>query len=325
MKNNGKRILCAALAAALAMPLAACSTEQPESGFDEKLPWHAVAVSYEKLDYKVAVYNTEKSESESEREKIADGTLTFTLDEGAEPGYTTLDMSFSVKYIDNTEKAGVDAGLTDAITSHVVFEANSLAAKSMEKTVTLADRKDKTNLSYKVTADYFETHKATMLYTKQDGAKEQTMDLPRNAARDNEMMFFVARAQGLSASSSTNFKMINVFDSFISGEVAEYRIAVAGGSERAVDLGEWVKDFGIKAAEGENVAIPYPVNCTPTTLTINADKHGPSYTVLYAKDSFLQGEAEHKKLPVKIDYSSYQNAKPYRHTEYVLAGCSFTK
>lgn len=325
MKNNGKRILCAALAAAMALPLAACSTETPESGFDDTLPWHATAMSYEKLDYTVAIYNTQKSESESEREKIADGTLTFTLDEGAVLGYTTLDMSFTVTYVNDADKAGDDAGLTDAITSHVVFEANSLAAKEMTKEVKLASRKDQTNLSYRVTADYFESHKATLVYTEQDGAKEKTIALPHNATRDNEMMFFVARAQDISASSSTNFKMINVFDSFLSDEVAEYRITVTGSSERDIDLGEWVKDFGIKAAEEEDAPIAYPVACYTTTLAINAEKHGPSYTVLYAKDAFLQGEAEHKKLPVRIDYSSYQSGKPYRLTEYTLSGCTFTK
>lgn len=316
--------MCAALACAMAMPLAACSTETPESGFDGTLPWHAAAVSYEKLDYSVTVYNTEKGETEAKREKIADGTLTFTLDEGAELGYTTLDMSFTVKY-DNSELAGDDTGLTDKITSKVVFEANSLAAKSMTKTVELSDRKNKTNLSYTITADYFESHKATFRYTKQDGAKEKTLSLPRNAARDNEMMFFVARAQGISADSSTNFKMINLFDSFLADEIAEYRISVTGSALRTVDLGEWVKDFGIKASEKEDTPIAYPVNCYNTRLTINAEKHGPSYSVLYAKDSFTQGEAEHKKLPVKIDYSSFNGSKPYRHTEYKLSACSFAK
>lgn len=325
MRNNGKKILCAALAAAMVMPLAACSTEQPESAFDSTLPWHATAVSYEKLDYSVAVYNTENGEGEAERTKIGDGTLTFILDEGTELGYTTLDMSFTVTYINDEEKAGADTGLTDSITSHVVFESNSLAAKEMSKTVDLGDRKNQKNLSYTVTADYFNTHTATLQYTKQTDAAKQTMTLPQNAVRDNEMMFFLARAQEISASNSSNFKMINVFDSFLTGEVAEYRMVVNGLSERAVDLGEWVKDFGIKAAEEENAQIPYPVNCVTTTLTINADKHGPAYNVLYAKDSFLQGEAEHKKLPIKIDYSSYQGAKPYRLTEYMLSACSFTK
>lgn len=325
MKNNAKKLLCVTLAVASAISLAACSTETPESSFDNPLPWHAAAASYEKLDYTVAVYNTVKSEKETEREKIADGTMSFVLDEGAADGYTTLDMSFTVTYL-STEAAGADAGLTDKIESHVTFEPNSLAAKNMEKTVTLADRKDQVNNSYAITADYFGTHKATLKYTKKDGAKEKSRSLSKDASRDNEMLFFLARAQSISAESSTNFKIINVFDSFLQNETAEYRMTVNGTSTRKLDLGDWVKDFGIKAVENEkDNTVAYPVNCYSTTISINDEKHGPAYNVLYSKDVFTVNGAGHKKLPVKIDYSSYSNSKPYRHTEYKLSAVSFTK
>ncbi|MDE6201833.1 MAG: hypothetical protein K2M47_08195 [Clostridiales bacterium] len=325
MKNNAKRYLCAALAATTAFSFVACSTETAESAFDSPLPWHVSDSSYEKLEYSVAIYNTQKSEKEDEREKIADGTMTFTLEEGKDQGYTMLGMSFTVTYL-NTDAAGDDAGLTDKIESTVYFEPNSLAAKSMEKTVTLADRKDTKNLSYKINADYFGTHKATFQYFKQEGAKEKTRSLPRDACRDNEMMFFAARAQTLSKSSSTNFKMINLYDSFNTGKTAEYRITVTGSSERKLDIGEWVSEYGIQAVTDEKSGkTTYPITCYTTTLQINDEKHGPAYTVLYAKDSFTVGSAEHKKLPIKIDYSAYTGSKPYRLTSYTLTSCSFSK
>lgn len=325
MKNNVKRFLATALAATTAFSFAACSTEQAESSFDSPLPWHVSDSSYEKLEYSVAIYDTQKSEKEGEREKIADGTMTFTLEEGKDKGYTMLEMNFSVTYL-KTDYAGDDAGLTDKIESSVLFEPNSLATKSMHKKVTLADRKDQDNLSYEITADYFDTHKATFKYFKQDGAKEKTRSLPRDTCRDNEMMFFVARAQSISKSSSTNFKMVNLYDTFNTGETAEYRMAVTGSSERKTDLGDWVKDYGITAVTDEKSGkTSYPVTCITTSIQINNEKHGPSYTVLYAKDAFKAGTAEHKKLPVKIDYSSYSGNKPYRLTSYTLTACSFTK
>lgn len=325
MKNNAKRFLCAALAAATAFSFVACSTEPAESSFDNPLPWHVSDASYEKLEYSVAVYNTQKSEKENEREKIADGTMTFTLEESAAQGYTKLDMSFSVTYL-KSDAAGIDAGCTDRIDSTVYFEPNSLAAKSMDKTVKLADRKDTENLSYEIHADYFDTHKATFKYLYLDNAKVTTRSLPHDTCRDNEMMFFVARAQSISKESSTNFKMVNLYDSFNNGETAEYRMAVNGSSERKMDLGDWVKEFGIKAETDEKSGkTTYPVTCITTTIAISAEKSGPSYTVLYAKDPFTVGAAEHKKLPVKIDYGSYTGNKPTRLTSYTLSACSFAK
>ena len=325
MKNNAKRFLCAALAATTAFSFVACSTETAESSFDSPLPWHVSDSSYEKLEYSVAIYNTQKSEKEDERVQIADGTMTFTLEEGADQGYTKLDMSFTVTYL-NIDAADNDAGLKDEINSTVYFEPNSLAAKSMDKTVKLADRKDTKNLSYEIHADYFDTHKATFKYTEQNDAKVTTRSLPKDICRDNEMMFFVARAQSISKESSTNFKMINLYDSFNSGKTAEYRMAVNCSSERKLDLGDWVKEYGIQAVTDEKTSkTTYPVTCFSTTIAISDEKHGPSYAVMYAKDSFKVGAAEHKKLPVKISYSSYNGSNPYRLTTYTLTGCSFTK
>ena len=323
MKNSAKKILCSMLAAASALSAIACSQEVPESSFDNPLPWHVSEASYEKLDYTVAVYNTEKGVTDDKRVIIGDGTLSFTLEEGKQNGYTMLSMDFSVTY-HNDDAAGIDKRLTDKISSTVYFEPKSLNASSMEKKVALADRENRTNLSYSLSADYFGTHKATFLYTKQSGAKEKTRSLPRDAVRDNEMLFFLARAQEISKSSSTNFKIVNLYDTFNTGELKEYRMVLNGTAESKLDIGDFVKDFGIEAVTDEDKTT-YPVTCVTTTLSINDEKRGPSYTVMYAKDSFKKGEEEHKKIPVKIEYSSYNGLNPYRMTTYTLSGCSFEK
>ena len=323
MKKTFGKITCAALAAVSALSLAACSTEIAESAFDNPLPWNDSSGSYERLDFSVEVFNTQKSESLDKRVKIGNGEVSFVLNEGEAGGYTRIDTSFTLTYL-NIDEAGIDAGLTDKVTSTVVFEPKSMAAKSMEKTVSLADRKDKTNLSYTVTADYFDSHKATITYTATN--KTSTMSLSKNACRDNEMMLYLARAQSLSSSSSTNFNMMNIFDSFNTGEPVKYNIAVTGMSERSVDVGDWVKDFGIEKKDADNEqGESYPVKCITTSLMINATNHGPGYIIMFAKDSFKSGNKEHKKIPVKIDYDEYLGSKPYRHTMYTLTSCSFDK
>ena len=101
---------------------------------------------------------------------------------------------------------------------------------------------------------------------------------------------------------------------------------MTGTSERSVDIGDWVKNFGIEKKDADNEqGESYPVTCITTTLMINATNHGPGYTILFAKDSFKSGDKEHKKIPVKIDYDEYIGSKPYRHTLYTLTSCSFDK
>ena len=323
MKNSAKKFMCSVIAATAAFPLVACSTETPESAFDSPLPWHVSDASYEKLDYTVAVYNTENGAADDKRVQIGEGVLSFTLEEGKQNGYTLLGMDFSVTYY-SADAAGKDKGLTDTITSSVYFEPNSLTASSMQKDVNLADREDETNLSYSISADYFNAHEATFLYTKQKDAAKQTLSLPRNAVRDNEMLFFLARAQAIGAGSGSNFKMVNLYDSFIAGKVQEYRMGVSGVAERKTVIGDFVKDFGIEQVT-ENDKTAYPVNCVSVSIAISGEKHGPSYSVLYATGPFVQGEQKHNKIPISIEYSSYIGANPYRLTTYTLSACSFTK
>ncbi len=324
MKLHLRKQLCAGLAATLAMTaLVGCSTETPESTFDNPPPWHDSANSYEKLDYSVAIYDTTDSTDEDKRVKIADGALSYTLTE-LESGYVSLAMEFSVTYA--ADAPAPDAGLTDKITSYVEFEMNSLAARTMTKTVELADRENTVNRSYTVTADYFVNHTATYIQTKIDGAAEQTMSLTPDLCRDNEMMFYIARAQKIGEGVTGNFKMVNIFDSFNKGEFTQYRIATSCGELHNLDIGDWVKDYGVEAVTDEETGVTnYPISARYTSLVINDEKHGPPYIVLYSEQPFTSDGKEHKKIPVRIEYSSYRGSTPYRHTEYTLNGCSFTK
>ncbi|MBD5132380.1 MAG: hypothetical protein HDT28_07340 [Clostridiales bacterium] len=331
MNKSIKSKLCIFLAASTALSLVACSTETPESDFDNPLPWHdnASTGSYEKLDYAVKIYDTTTSTAEDARTQIADGTLTYTLTESLSDysTYITVNMSMSVTYFQDAPAP--DAGLTDTITSTVEFASNSLAVRRMEKTVDLADRADTANLSYNVTANYFnehDEHVATFHYTKQENAEEQTMALPTDVCRDNEMMFYCARAQAIGNNSSTNFKMVNLFDSFNNNKLTEYRISVSGGETHTMNIGDWVKDYGVEAVTDEQTGeVSYPVSCTYTSMIINDEKHGPPYVVLYSDKAFTSGGYSHKKIPVRIEYSQYTGNSPYRHTEYTLTACDFQK
>lgn len=311
-----------------ALSLCACNTETAETTFDKTMPWHdsvelAPTGSYERLDYSVAIYDTTKGVADDKRIVIAEGEMSFELKESV--SYTSLAMNFAVTYNDAAPVA--DRGKTDRIQSEVEFESNSLAAKRSEKTVTLADRDGKTNLSYKITADYFDAHKATYIATAQDGAKEKTFSLPKNTCRDNEMMFYLARAQALSTSASNNFKMVNLFDTFNTGSLAEYRMAVnCDESKHKIEIGDWVKDYGVEAVTDEKTGeTSYPVSCFYTTISINAENHGPPYVVHYAENPFKSGGKEHKKIPLRISYDQYSGSSVSRHTEYNLTSCSFDK
>lgn len=329
MNKHVKNNLCVALCALTALSACACSTTQPESTFDSPRPWHddikiALDGSYEKLDYSVAVYDTTGGVTDDKRVKIADGSMTFTLSEPVSGDFTTLDMSFSVTYA--ADAPAPDAGLTDTITSRVLFSTNSLAAKEMQKTVTLADRDGKDNLSYELSADYFGTHEATMRFTASDG-EPRTLKLSEDTCHDNEMMFMLARAQTLATEASTMFRAVNIFDSFANGKLTEYTMIATSAAELVtVDIGDWVKDFGVEPVTDEQTGeTTYPVTCYNTSIGINAERHGPPYVVNYTEKPFVRGEKSHAKLPIRIGYSQYENSRGYRYTEYTLTACTFDR
>lgn len=319
MKKIFKKTVLLSACAISALSLTACNMETPESSFVSPLPW----ASYEKLCYDVQIFDTTASEAEDKRVLIAGGELTFTLDGSQNGSFTALDMDWQVTYLD-IENAGDDRGKTDTITSSVEFETNSLAAKTMTKSVNLQDRKDTQNLSYTVSADYFGTHEAKFKYSS-DG-EERTMALPQNICRDNEMMFYLARAVSHSEKSADNFRMLNLFDCFNAGEFTEYRMVLTEGADRLVDIGDWVKDYGVEAVTDEKSGkVSYPVKTKLSTISINATNRGPAYNVLFSVDPFVKNEKSHAKVPIEINYSVYRSANPARYIKYTLNSCEFEK
>ncbi|MCM1368347.1 MAG: hypothetical protein NC184_06035 [Roseburia sp.] len=333
MRSTGKK-LCSVAALAATAALVGCSSGITVS-FDTERPWHdtgasAAVFAYEKLGYDVAIYDTSDGTDDESRVKIASGSLVYTLEERPRTddtaAHTYLDMAFSVTYNDSAPE--LDRGLTDTITSSTVFRTDSLATSRMEKTVALADRTGTDNLSYVIEADYFGTHTAKRIWTK-DGTVD-TMSVPQSSYNDNEMAIFLARATALSAGVSNNFYMTNIFDSFINGSFTEYTmVAAAEKSTVSVDIGDWVKDCGVQPAKADDDSVieprTYPISCYDVNIRTTATKHGPPYRVMYSENPFKIGEKEHKKIPVKIQYNQYSGGKVSVVTEYTLTSCAFDK
>ncbi len=326
MKKSIKKVLC--LTSALSVfALAACSTIPPSPTFDSTLPWHdegKSGASYEKLDFDAAIYNTRNGSADDVRVKIAEGSLCFELTEDSrtdgDKRYSSLDMNFSVTYNDSAPEA--DRGKTDTISSITEFATISLVTSKMHKQVSLADREGVQNLSYTIDADYFDSHRATI--NRRDTSS--SLSIPSGTYYDNETMFYLARATALGKGASTSFYMNSLFDCFLNGEFSSLTMATStDGSLNTVNIGDWVKEFGIEGVTDDNNVTTYPVSCYNTQIGMNADKPGPPYFVLYSEKPFVSGEKKHNKVPVFISYSEYERGKVVRVTEYTLSGCSFDK
>lgn len=320
--KNVKKKSAAVLAAAASLMLTACSTT-PTPTFDSTRPWHDTGTSYEKLVYGISVYDTANGEGDNERVKIADGEVTFILDENVDTNdvmrHTKLNMSMSVTYNDKAPE--VDRGCVDTITSEVEWQTESLATARSTKTVTLAPRAGEAqNLSYTVSADYFGDKKAT----REMYGETAVLDIPGGQYYDNEMLFYMARASSISDNSSLPFYMTNLFDCFLTGEFSTYTMSVSVAESRVNEnVGDWVAEFGIEKVTAEDGGESYPIQCFDTSIGINADRHGPPYYVTYSAVPFKKGDKEHKKLPIRIRYDSYTGGNLMRMTEYVLKDCAF--
>ena len=334
MKNAMKR-KCAVLLTAVMIPtLAACQNTITES-FDTRLPWiddkaESVVASYEKLVYSVNIFDTSKGAGDDVRVNIASGELVLELAEQANRRFTDLTSSFTVTYNGNAAEA--DRGLTDTVTSEVTFQTNSLFTSTMKKTVALAPREGKTDMSYTVEADYFEAHKAKKYPVgKPDEAVE--MEIPTYGTyHDNEMMFYLARATSLAAEGSSPFFMTNIFDSFLYGEFTNYTMTASCAKELVtLYMDDWVKDLGVEGATTDDGKTVYPVSCYNVSVGISAEKHGPPYNIQYTEKPFVTGsdeagdKKEHNKIPVSMAYPEYTGSTLARITEYKLTSCAFEK
>lgn len=297
----------------------ACTPTSTAPKFDNPRPWHDVAASYERLEYESAIYDT----SNGDRVKIADGTLVFTLTEQFETegtvGYSKLETAFSITY--NESAPELDCGKTDTIESAVEFQTDSLITRRSTKTVTLAERTGRTDLSYAVSADYFAGTAERTMY----GEKSE-LDVEQGMYYDNEMLYFLARATPIAAGGQTAFYSTNLFDSFLNGKITTYNTATRTASEiSTLYFDAWVADFGVQSEQSDTDETVYPVKCFSTDIGINASKSGPTYKVHYSQEPFVKNGKSHAKIPLMIAYPQYSGAAQVRMNEYRLVSCSFEK
>ena len=309
--------------------LTAC-TSTPTPSFDTNRPWHDVGDSYERLEYEISIYNTEKGLGEDKRVTIAKGKATFTLTENVPTDdvarHTGLDLTWTVTYNDEADEK--DRGLTDNIRSYVEWQTDSLVTSKAYKKVGLARREgEEKNLSYEIDADYFAKKATRTTFDKDGESKQKTLSIPSGQYYDNEMMFYLARTSSIAVNTAYPFFMTNLFDCFETGKVSAYTMYVSTEANKITEhIGDWVKDFGIEKVTSDVTGEEYyPVSCYNSSISINADRHGPPYVVSYAAVPFKSGEKEHNKIPVRIHYDSYRSGAVARRTEYVLTGCSFDK
>lgn len=320
MKKSIVKRISALLAAGTAFALSGCAVGITVN-FGADRPWHSGEASYEQLNYTVSVYDTTPGDTADKRVKIAEGALVYSLTENTRSegavNYATLDMAFDLTYNDAAPEE--DRGKTDTIESSVEFQTDSLVTSKMNKTVSLAQRGEKTNLSYTLSADYFGSHVATRVMTGKSPQESATLDIPSGTYYDNETMFYVARATDLKKGSSTQFYMTGLFDCFIAGEFEQGVMAATVDSETALlDLGSGMRAYG---GTDENGYVP----CMRTSILMNKQQRGPAYYVYYSEKPFQKDGISHSKMPVTITYSQYAAGKMTRITEYVLSDFSFVK
>lgn len=338
-------------AVAAATALVACSSDPEMSAFQNPRPWQKAEgdTAYEKLDYSVAIYDTNAGTAKDKRVQIASGTLGFTLqynEQTAIGGNASLDMAYTVTYNDNAPQKEV--GVTDSITSTTLFRTNSLETLSMQKTVSLGKRegeKDGENKSYTITADYSNGKATREMY-----GKTKKLNIPGGKYWDNEMMYYLARATGIKKNNTTYFKMTNLFDCFEAGEVSELTM-MASAQQKFTQLefdDPWIKDYVItkeqedaekeaekekeksKAAvnadtEGDTEDEVYKVPCYCVAIVMDADDSGPAHYVYYSERPLEDGGIRHKRVPLKITYTQFKGSKATIHYEYTLSSISFVK
>lgn len=352
MKSSVKKLTAAITAVAAATALVACSSEPTVSAFQNPRPWQTVKneQAYEKLDYAVAVYDAKAGTSDDKRIKIADGTLSFTLEYGKQEGTptdgATLDMALSVTYNDAAPEK--DRGKTDAITSTSTILTNSLETLTVEKHVSLAEREGVKNNSYDISADY---GRGTATRTMHGNTKKLKLD--EGKYWDNESMYYLARTTNIKKGASTTFYMTNLFDSFERGEVEQLTMAASAESKLTqLPFDEWISPYVItkeqedaekeeeKNEQDKNKSLsvaaendggeadgeqPYTVPCYRVGIVMAVDERGPDQVVYYCERPIENGGLRHKKVPLKMTYALYTGGKVSIQYEYTLTGLSFVK
>lgn len=313
-----RKIASIALACVLCASLAACKTAPAAPDFDGTKPWSTES-RYEKATYTVERFRMVKSGKETVREEtpIATGTVVMTVTENPTDQELLIgSIEYTITYIDDAERVGVDSGKTDTISTEASFRKTGLSPVSSKRDVTLADREGVDNRSHTVTADYT-TSKATF----KRGEEERSLDMDlAGALFDNEQIYFLIRAcSNIAADKSAAFTLVNLYDCFAAG-FQTYPMSISCAKEKeTLYIGDFACAFGLEAADNNQAK----VDCFKGTLSKTDSYPGPSQTVWFSSQPFKVSTAEStNKVIIQIltrEYDtsaveSYNNV--YRLSDY---------
>lgn len=305
--------------------LVACGSAPVYVEFEADKPWETQTL-YEKATYTVNRYRMVKSGKETVRDgdPIATGELTTVVREGAaaadEGATVDIETTFTVTYEDS-ERAGVDRGLTDTIETRLTCRKVGLGPLSSYRKVVLAPRADQTDLSYTVTGDYV-NGTAEMLKSGEETPQSITLSTS-GTVFDNEQLYFVARAlKGLAPKSSNSITLINLHDCFLNG-FSTYPMTVSCAEEKeTLYIGEWATALGLES-DGNGSA---KVECLRVSIGKNDNFPGPPQTVYYANQNFQVNATETtSRVLVSIVNREYDaSATESFNTVYTLSSYTTT-
>lgn len=314
-----KKLLSVILAIVSVFAFAACSGNNVASEVQPEIPapWTAGKTAfYERTTYDVA-------KKAKDGKVVATGTAVFTI-ESVDETYSEITEEFSITYNDDAEEA--DRGKTDTISSKSKMDSKVYFPVSSEKTVTLADRTDVLNNSYRLTVDY-ENKKSELAWLK-SGKEGSTIDFSGenlSGVYDNETIYYVLRGfTDIKAGGSNTFKIANFFDMHVRGAFASTAMKFscsAEGSEETLNLAENFRGkYGL-----DDVA---SVKAVKTSLSINAAEAGSPIDIYFSLTQFRLGENEVIKRPLVLmktyEYSPATATIAYT-TEFSLSDYSAVK
>lgn len=306
------------------LPLFGCAAQPASVSISEIKAWQTSS-NYEKSVYEINMYEMIADKKNTVRgDIIAKGTLTFELDGNIDKisdlACTKLSMNFSVTYIDG-DKAGLSRGLTDTITSEVIFQTMSFSPITSTKVATFPARKDeKQNNSYSINLNYSERKSIMNIH-----GQEKKLEFKAGSYFDNEQIYYLVRTLStLKEKAALSVPMVNIFDAHNSNKFFSYNMKVTV-SEKPISktLGKWASNFGLEA-DGEN----YKLDCLQVSLGINSKSSGPPTTLYYANVPFKISEtASTNKVLVEFETKEYNYASATEkyNTVYTLTDYTTVK
>lgn len=298
----------------------ACSAQITAVILDDRTPWNMPTV-YERSEFSVQKYKMKALNNTTEKDVLlAEGNTVFVLEEaGNYSGIpcVKLSMNFTVTYLDIAEN-GANRGLSDSITSQVVFQKVSLLPVLSQKSAVLATRRDENgnelqNNSYQVTVD-FAAAKSSLLWTQRGeaSAAEQAVTVSGQVF-DNEEIYFAMRAfSTLSPSGSQSFKLFHALDSHLAGKSTTYNMVLNVAAETVDKYLMGYKgdnNYGFGSEEDRTPT----VECMNVTFGKSGDNPGPTMTAFYSAQPFKISEnIETSKVLVGLETTEYETNAAYK-------------